>query len=177
MRRSAVVIVCALTALLTFVGAAEARGCAGARARPDSGNLAKVRHATLCLLNREREAAGLPRIHGNHKLAKAARRHSEDMVAKRYFDHSSPSGSTLISRVTAVHYVTAHIAWFVAENIAWGQGRRATPAAIVRSWMNSPPHRANILAPQVRDAGIGIALGAPTGGRGATYTLDFGRRG
>ena len=131
----------------------------------------------MCLLNQQRAAAGLPRIHANRKLARAARRHSDDMVARDYFDHSSPSGVTLVDRLTAVHYVTARIAWYAAENIAWGMGHSATPAAIVRMWMHSPPHRANILSSQARDAGVGIAVGAPGRHRGATYTLDFGRRG
>ena len=43
--------------------------------------------------------------------------------------------------------------WLLAENIAVGQGSGATAAAIVRQWMRSPGHRANVLAKQSRDAG------------------------
>src|SRR5437763_1411054 len=53
-----------------------------------------------------------------------------------------------------------------------------TPAqAIVNGWMNSPPHRANILHGAFRDIGIGIKLGAPGQGLsgGATYVTDFGK--
>jgi uncharacterized protein YkwD len=44
--------------------------------------------------------------------------------------------------------------------------------------MHSPPHRANILDPGFRDAGVGVARGFPLGGGGAaaTYTVDFGAR-
>jgi uncharacterized protein YkwD len=42
--------------------------------------------------------------------------------------------------------------------------------------MNSPGHRANILSSSFRAIGIGIALGTPGSGRGATYTTDFGKR-
>jgi uncharacterized protein YkwD len=49
--------------------------------------------------------------------------------------------------------------------------------AIGAAWMDSPPHRANILSSSFRAIGIGIALGTPSGGAGATYTTDFGRRG
>ena len=177
MRRLLVPIVAAVAAALVPAGAADAASCAGAHTRPNHHNASKVRHATLCLLNEQRAAAGLSRIHPNHKLAKAAKRHSRDMVVHGYFDHSSPTGSTLVSRLEAVRYVVATISWYAAENIAWGSGRFATPASIVRSWMHSPPHRANILSSQARDAGVGVALGAPGGGSGATYTLDFGRRG
>ena len=54
---------------------------------------------------------------------------------------------------------------------------RATAREIHRSWMNSPGHKANILRPQFKEIGIGIALGAAgAGSNGATYTVDFGAR-
>ncbi|MEA2391126.1 MAG: hypothetical protein QOK31_1235, partial [Solirubrobacteraceae bacterium] len=37
-------------------------------------------------------------------------------------------------------------------------------------------HRANILRGSFREIGIGIALGTPAGGSGATYTTDFGAK-
>ena len=56
-------------------------------------------------------------------------------------------------------------------------GDLATAAEIHRAWMDSPGHRANILRPQFREIGIGIALGAAGAGPdGATYTADFGAR-
>jgi uncharacterized protein YkwD len=42
--------------------------------------------------------------------------------------------------------------------------------------MHSPGHRSNMLRPSFRDIGIGIAMGTPFGGSGATYTTDFGVR-
>jgi uncharacterized protein YkwD len=47
----------------------------------------------------------------------------------------------------------------------------------VRSWLRSPGHRAILLDGRYDDVGIGIALGAPVGGGGATFTGDFGQRG
>jgi len=112
----------------------------------------------------------------NGKLRRAATGHSENMVAQRFFEHVSPDGSTLADRVRAVHYLpTTASSWWLAENIAWGSGRLGSPAGVVRQWMHSPPHRANILSARGRDVGVGVAIGAPTGGPGATYTVDFGR--
>ena len=65
----------------------------------------------------------------------------------------------------------------MGETIAWGSGGRATPASIVRSWLNSPGHRAILLDGRYKDLGVGIALGAPGHGDGATFTGDFGARG
>ncbi|MGH2897697.1 MAG: CAP domain-containing protein, partial [Solirubrobacteraceae bacterium] len=66
----------------------------------------------------------------------------------------------------------------VGETIAWGTDALATPAELVRSFIDSSGHRAILLDGRYRDIGIGLALGAPTDmpGDGATLTLDFGRR-
>ena len=161
-----------------FFGAAfpaAASGCAGAHALPNAHNAAKIRGATLCLLNRERAKRGLGKIRANKKLRLAATRHSSDMVAQQYFDHVGPAGDDVTGRARQVHYLRARASWFLAENIAWGCGTLSTPASVMKQWMHSPPHRANILAAQARDAGVGVAVGAPSGAAGATYTLDFGR--
>jgi uncharacterized protein YkwD len=97
------------------------------------------------------------------------------MVQRRYFAHDSLNGASPFDRMRATHYVPRNATWWLGENIGWGNGTLAEPAALVRAWMHSPPHRANILDPHFRDIGVGIALGAPIGGGGATYTTDFGR--
>jgi uncharacterized protein YkwD len=50
-----------------------------------------------------------------------------------------------------------------------------TPRATVRMWMNNPPHRSIMLSGTYRQAGIGVAKGAPCGA-GAMWVLDVGRR-
>jgi uncharacterized protein YkwD len=154
---------------------AAAGSCSGAHTQPSRTNAAQVRHATICLLNRERARHGLAPMRANAKLTRAAVKHSLDMVAEHYFDHVGPRGDDITRRAKAAHYLKARASWFLGENIAWGSGSLGTPAAIVDQWMHSPPHRANILNPSFRDAGVGVAVGAPKGGAGATYTLDFGR--
>jgi uncharacterized protein YkwD len=155
--------------------------CAGADAMPSAANASKVRNATLCLLNKQRRAHGLSKLRTNGKLRSAAADYSRLMVRLRFFDHVSPSGSTLQSRVQSTHYLDGARSWAIGENIAWGTGSFATPRSIVRSWMHSPGHRANILNGGFRDIGIGIATGAPVSHQGAaggaTYTTDFGFRG
>jgi uncharacterized protein YkwD len=99
------------------------------------------------------------------------------MVRHHYFAHVSPSGSTVTERVKKAGYLHGARRHTIGENIAWGSGSAAAPAAIVQAWMNSPPHRAIILTAAFRDVGVGIAAGAPQGGPGQTYTLDVGRRG
>ena len=101
------------------------------------------------------------------------------MVRHGYFAHDSRSGAPFTSRIKAAGYLGGARSWRAGESLAWGRGTRATPRAIVRAWMDSPPHRANILGRRFRDLGIGVAAGAPVregGGSEATYVHDFGVR-
>jgi uncharacterized protein YkwD len=60
------------------------------------------------------------------------------------------------------------------ENLAWGMGERATAQGIVRGWMASPGHRANLLRPGWTRIGIGSRIGTFRGYGGATVvTADF----
>jgi uncharacterized protein YkwD len=84
----------------------------------------------------------------------------------------------------AAHQATSYLrdvtSWSVGENLAWGQRHLATPRAMVRAWMQSAEHRANLLDRHFADVGIGVAAGAPValepGELGGTYVTDFGRR-
>jgi uncharacterized protein YkwD len=166
---------------LALPASASAAPCANADLMPDASNMATVKKATLCLLNGERSARGLARLTSDGQLGKAAQGFSASMVRQRFFDHVSPSGSTLNSRVRGgTSYLRGPVrSWSLGENIAWGSGDLATPRKIVRSWMNSSGHRRNILDRRFRHIGIGVATGAPDDvGRqpAATYTTDFGSR-
>ncbi len=166
---------------------AAAVGSAGAAARcADTEVLASAEpelatQAILCLLNRERAARGLVPLRRNEKLATAANGHSRDMVRRRYFAHTSPGRVTFARRIERTRYASG-AAKKLGENLAWGMGDPAAPSAIVRGWMQSPEHRANVLDPAFRSIGIGIAPGVPVATAssaaptGATYTTDFGSR-
>ena len=68
--------------------------------------------------------------------------------------------------------------WTLGENLAWGSYQLATPKSIVRSWMHSPGHRANILNADFHEIGVGVVEGAPEPGveSAATYATSFGTR-
>ena len=83
----------------------------------------------------------------------------------------------MTDRAGRVGYMSRARSWMLAENLAWGSGSRATPRSIVHAWMESPAHRANVLRSGIREAGVGVVVGTPTGRSGATYTLLLGRRG
>src|SRR3954451_22630064 len=104
---------------------------------PPSTTLAKVRGATLCLVNRQRRRHGLHALRMNRELVAAGRRHARDMIRRAYFAHTSPSGDTVASRIRRTGYITPRVRWTVGENLGWGTGVAATPARMMSSWMHS----------------------------------------
>jgi uncharacterized protein YkwD len=172
--RLAVSSLLALTAAVGVPTAANAAGCSGADRSPaELGQAASV-HTTLCLLNRERHARGLRSLRADAKLRRAADGHAGDMVAQHYFDHTSKSGTSFVTRIKRTGWTKSRRSWTVGENIGYGSGSYATPREMVKGWMHSAGHRANILARQFKMIGVGVANGAPDGDSGATYATDFG---
>ncbi len=109
--------------------------------------------------NAERRAAGLTALQPDDVLAAVARAHSADMLRRGFFDHLNLEGESPEDRVTAAH---RRLIGLVSENI-WEGTRHsiATPAEIageiVRGWMHSPGHRANILRRESTHLGVGLA--------------------
>jgi uncharacterized protein YkwD len=154
--------------------------CEAADALPAQVPAEDLREATLCLMNAERGARGVGRLQAEPLLGRVASSYARAMVRGRFFDHTSPGGSTMLARIRATSYLRDVTSWSVGENLAWGTGSLSTPRATVRAWMQSAEHRANLLDRHFADVGIGVAAGAPValdpGELGATYVTDFGRR-
>jgi uncharacterized protein YkwD len=166
----------AALAIPAAASASAATPCKGANIAPTAKNAAAVRHATLCLLNRQRVRHGLHRLHAQRPLGSAATKYARLMVKKGFFAHVSPGGSTMVQRIERTSYLRGAHGWWLGENLAWGSGASATPAKIVDAWMHSAGHRRNILDRRFRHIGIGVALGAPAHGAGATYATEFGAK-
>ena len=167
--RRLLVPIVAFAALAVSAPAALA-ACDGSVPASDPGAVA----ATLCLLNQERVDHGLKAFAQSSTLDGAADDYAADMVKRRFFDHVSPGGGTMMDRIKAAGWAPSG-SWSAGENIAWGSGSLATPAAVVNGWMHSAGHRDNILNGSFSQIGIGIAAGAPQGGirGGGTYVTDF----
>jgi uncharacterized protein YkwD len=170
-RRCAVALVASAALLTTAPGAPAhgrtgAGGCRGAHtsimgARPDL-----MRRAVLCLINGERSAYGLPPLMASAKLDRAAQGWTDSMVASDDFTH----GNAFMNRISATGFDWTT----VGENIATGY---ESPATVVRAWMQSPGHCANILDPAYREVGTGLSPRRipRASSRPGTWTQDFGR--
>ena len=178
MRRHVVVVVAAVAAFVpsTIPSTAAAAACRGADAHPAQASVKQVRAATVCLVNAERRKHGRRALRVNAGLTLAGQRHARDMVRKRYFAHNSLAGRDFKARIARTGYLRGGSA-VLGENLAWGSHGKATPRAIVRSWMASPGHRANMLQPKFREIGIGVVRASPRGSNNAaTYAAEFGKR-
>jgi uncharacterized protein YkwD len=134
--------------------------------------------ATACLVNAERTARGLRPLSADRDLVQAARHHARDMARRNFFSHVTPGGADLGDRLRHAGYGRPGAGWRAGENLGWGTGDRATPAALVAAWLASPEHRKNMLRRSFRELGVGVAGGAPTNTGsplpGATYALELG---
>lgn len=117
------------------------------------------------LVNQQRAAVGLPPLRVDPLLVQAARNHSINMARQNQGSHVL-DGKGPGQRLNEVGYRGR----FWGENIAWGA---RTPQQAMTLWMQSPPHRANILNQYYDEIGVGVAFSA----RGIPYwTQVFGRR-
>jgi uncharacterized protein YkwD len=158
---------------------ASAADCANAAVVPvDAATSEAATGAVVCLVNAERAKRGLKAVTRSRILSRASVGESADMVRLKYFSHVSPAGMTLRLRAARAGYRKLSCPPTLGEVLAFGSGEDATAAAFVASLMADPAHRSVLLDRRFRDAGIGLALGAPMEGLGdgVTLAMSFGRR-
>ncbi|GAB1823062.1 CAP domain-containing protein [Herbidospora sp. RD11066] len=129
---------------------------------PVSPHVAELEDDVLFFVNEARAKAGCPALRIDSRLVASARLHSADMASTGKFDHESPDGSSPWDRMARAGYRLGG-----AENIA--KGYQKAPDA-VKSWLNSPSHRRNILNCQLTVTGVGVNLDPS----GPWWTQDFG---
>jgi uncharacterized protein YkwD len=119
----------------------------------------------LQAMNSARAAHGLRPLRFDGGLDRAAAAHTAEMLRGNTFSHGD-----FARRMAAFH-----LAGSLGENLAWGTGPAGSARSIVRMWLASPSHRANLLRPGFRRIGLGLAHGTFEGYGGATVvTADFG---
>lgn len=103
----------------------------------------------VLLINKEREASGVPSLIINWELTRLARLKTEEMKTHKHFDHESlvyGSPSQLLD-----HFQISYTK--VGANIAMGH---ETPKEVLEAWRNSVSHHANLVNPCFTNAGVGI---------------------
>jgi uncharacterized protein YkwD len=134
----------------------------------------------LRALNGLRARSGLSPLRLSRGLAAAAASHSKSMARYGYFSHSSEDGSLFWERVERFYRrPPGSSLYVVGENLISG-GTSLSAEEVMKGWLNSPPHRENLLAAWT-EVGFGAirAAGAPgiyAGQDVAIVTADFGIR-
>ena len=116
-----------------------------------------TKDAIITLTNNARALNRLPPLKENQLLNTIAESRAQDMLAKQYFAHVSPTGQQASDTAQGVgyHYKV------IAENI--GSGDFYSNQKIVDGWMQSPGHRANILSTEVQEIGVAVIKGKMKG--------------
>ena len=98
--------------------------------------------------NHDRAAAGLPPLKWDDALAAAAHQHALLMAKANTLSHQLPGEPPMQDRARRAGARFS----LIAENVAEGP----SIPGLHTQWMNSPPHRANLLDPQLNSVGISV---------------------
>ncbi|HYG94553.1 MAG TPA: CAP domain-containing protein [Nocardioides sp.] len=132
--------------------------------RAERAGRAAVERKVVRLTNKKRKAHDCEPLKLRKSIRKAARKHSERMADAGELDHQLPGEPDVGERLEDAGYDN-WTSW--GENIARGY---PTPKAVVKAWMDSPDHRANILDCDFEHIGVGMVSGDGT----KWWTQDFG---
>jgi uncharacterized protein YkwD len=177
-RPAAFAAVAQFVALAICANASASSTCGATGVQPTAATASDAAATIVCEINGLRAAGGLPPLRSNPRLAWGAQRFAHDMASRHYFSHVTPGGVGLTARVRRTGYLKGAAWSSLSEDIDWGSSVFSTPLAATQGWMQSPPHRKNILDPGMHDIGVGVAQGAawPGGEQGVFYVADFGWR-
>ena len=123
--------------------------------------------AFLSLINQYRADNGLPALSLSRALGAAANRHSRDMARYNYFSHTLHNGTSWLQNIRNYGY---GYRTSLGENIAAGQ---SAASATFNQWVNSAPHRRNMLRGNYTAIGIGRAYRS-SARYGWYWTTTFG---
>jgi uncharacterized protein YkwD len=108
------------------------------------------------LQNAFRNGQQLPSLQLDPRLVAIARMRAQDMVARNYFAHTSPTGETAFALLNQAGYAYT----IAGENIARNNYPEAEAANVAMDgFLNSPSHKENVLDGRFKNVGVGVAQG------------------
>lgn len=131
--------------------------------RPSDLDQSAVETAVHERVNEERVERGLEPVAFDEDLRAIARRHSQDMIQRDFFDHRDPDGDRPIDRYEEYGYECdvgrKSIASENLGTVSWDRTSLTAEdvaARVVTSWLESEDHRANLLNGSWSREGIGM---------------------
>jgi len=129
--------------------------------------LAQQEQTLVTLTNAVRRDQGIGLLDTDPRLVSSATQKGNDMVAHSYFAHTSPAGIGLASWLADANYP-----YYVAgENLAIGF---TDARAMMRAWVESPTHFANLVDAQYEDTGVHLVAGTYEGNQVVFAVQHFG---
>ena len=128
-----------------------------------------TRSGIIAATNAARKEFGLPVLAESAQLDRAAEAKADDMFARQYFDHVSPTGEGPDHWVEQAGYRYR----VIGENLALGDF--LNDGALVDAWMASPGHRENIVNPEFTEIGVAAKKGVFDGRTTWIAVQEFGR--
>jgi len=170
---------------IVCLGVAHYPAAAKTGAQPNI-NAAELERQIHHQINRVRQNHGLSQLDRDELLAAIARKHSSDMANYHFFSHMNLQGEGPVERAKNLGWNKRKQAdantWAIGpgENIfmnnlydkvvtikensgavkkeyAW-KTQEEIVQSTVQGWMDSPPHRKNILSPKYDQQGIGVTI-------------------
>lgn len=138
-----------------------------ARAQINTVTYSAYANEVLRLVNIERTNAGVAPLVLDEALCNAANMRAIEMDCTGVFEHKRPNGNSCFEV-----YDICNVEWQSAcgENIAAGQ---ATPEDVMKSWLSSAGHKANILSPEYTKMGLGYSVGLSNGQYRGYWAQEF----
>ncbi len=131
---------------------ARSKGTDFATSTAGLDDLEQTRSELLRLTNKARRGRNRVPLRRDRCLERAAQRYADRMLAEGFYGHVSPEGEDVAFRLRGGGCRRSH----VGENLARGQ---TSVRQVIDGWMDSPGHRDNLLNPDYRRVGFGLALG------------------
>ena len=125
-------------------------------------------YAIIAATNAERTSRKLGSLSSNQQLSEMAEAKMNDMFAKEYFAHDSPTGVTVTDLADDAGYEFL----LIGENLAHGNFK--TAQSVVDAWMASPGHRENILKEHYSEIGVAVRQGSYKGKTVWIAVQEFG---
>ena len=138
-----------------------------ARAQINTVTYSAYANEVLRLVNIERTNAGAAPLVLDEALCNAANMRAIEMDCTGVFGHKRHNGNSCFEV-----YNICNVEWQSAcgENIAAGQ---ATPEEVMKSWLSSAGHKANILSPEYTKMGLGYSVGLSNGQYRGYWAQEF----
>ncbi len=120
-------------------------------------------------VNAERARHGLAAVALESRLHIAAANYAIEMAEQRWFSHTGPDGSSFVDRIVAAGFpFTVQ----VGEVLAMGSHGWPAPK-VVQAWMDSPPHREQLLSAAYTWAGLECAFSHESGALMVRCAMEF----